>query len=756
MQGALHGRHCPVGQAPLSCPLPRSSVRLLSQNFKAHLRASQPEATSRSLRKGERRCAAGSHCVLGPRVAVCRAAGSAVVGGSASTALKDSRGDASDEDTRGPAFHATLAMLEWPRLKQHVATFTNTAVGRAQINEMVVPESQKESEQLVADTQAMIVLQQEYAVSLDFGGIDSALAKSSLFRASRGGPLSGKELMAVVSVINGGDRLRAAINAAVRQATLDGRPEALAPLQAVIKGWVAHKDVTNTLNSSLYEGGEIKDSASEDVRRARARINTLKNRLKGLLQNQAGEATEQGGRVCLAVPAQDANRPGCMLLGAAPGVAYIEPAAAVPHNNELEIARSELETAENQVLWNLSSLVIDAAETLTQVLDLVVRLDVIMAKTRYGDWIEGCLPTFVPFSFAFHRGQGGSAAKSGRKGKRLAAEVAEDEEQLYIQMKRLRHPLLLGDYLRHCEKLGRDRPSAPRGAKRVTAVKAAPKKVHRRLSNRKDDATIAKLTSQSGEEEKQEDGGPVNPVPIDMFVRPEVRSVIITGPNTGGKTAALKALGLSVLMARCGLPVPAEHPVRLPPFTQVLADLGDEQSLSASLSTFSGHLRRIQALRGEATGKELILLDEVGTGTEPVEGAALGIALLRTLARGGLGGAAITFSTTHHRGATRPTDGFRVVATDPTLSGRDHGFFRDIDWSFEPEDLFCLLGKVFQHEAITTAQVSAHAPPLVSGAFSATCVHHPILPFHLSQLHNIENSARHYLANCSQICLCGR
>lgn len=68
----------------------------------------------------------------------------------------------------------------------------------------------------------------------------------------------------------------------------------------------------------------------------------------------------------------------------------------------------------------------------------VVRLDVIMAKTRYGDWIEGCLPTFVPFSFAFHRGQGGSAAKSGRKGKRLAAEVAEDEEQLYIQMKRLR------------------------------------------------------------------------------------------------------------------------------------------------------------------------------------------------------------------------------------------------------------------------------------------------------------------------------
>jgi dsDNA-specific endonuclease/ATPase MutS2 len=86
------------------------------------------------------------------------------------------------------------------------------------------------------------------------------------------------------------------------------------------------------------------------------------------------------------------------------------------------------------------------------------------------------------------------------------------------------------------------------------------------------------------------------------------------GPNTGGKTAALKALGLAAVAARCGLPVPAAAPARLPCFDAVLADIGDEQSLSASLSTFSGHLRRISALRLESGSRSLVLLDEVGTG----------------------------------------------------------------------------------------------------------------------------------------------
>lgn len=145
---------------------------------------------------------------------------------------------------------------------------------------------------------------------------------------------------------------------------------------------------------------------------------------------------------------------------------------------------------------------------------------------------------------------------------------------------------------------------------------------------------------------------PPDPQPIDVTVRPETRAVIITGPNTGGKTATLKALGLAVVAAKCGLPIPAVAPARMPCFDAVLADIGDEQSLSASLSTFSGHLRRISALRAESGSRSLVLLDELGTGTDPTEGSALGIALLQALVRGGPGGAGLTVASTHHGALT--------------------------------------------------------------------------------------------------------
>jgi DNA mismatch repair protein MutS2 len=140
-------------------------------------------------------------------------------------------------------------------------------------------------------------------------------------------------------------------------------------------------------------------------------------------------------------------------------------------------------------------------------------------------------------------------------------------------------------------------------------------------------------------------------IPIDVFIKPEIRVVAITGPNTGGKTVTLKTLGLAILMAKVGLFIPAREPVELPWFEQVLADIGDEQSLEQSLSTFSGHIRRISRIL-EALGKEsessslsnsLVLLDEVGAGTDPSEGSALAIALLKHLADH----AKLAIATTH-------------------------------------------------------------------------------------------------------------
>jgi DNA mismatch repair protein MutS2 len=156
-------------------------------------------------------------------------------------------------------------------------------------------------------------------------------------------------------------------------------------------------------------------------------------------------------------------------------------------------------------------------------------------------------------------------------------------------------------------------------------------------------------------QERREGGRPV--VPVTIRVGPELRVVAITGPNTGGKTVTLKSLGLAALMARAGLFLPCAGTPRLPWCGQVLADIGDEQSLQQNLSTFSGHIRRIARIlaalpQGGATLEgaarppapaALVLLDEVGAGTDPTEGSALAAALLRHLADR----ARLTVATTH-------------------------------------------------------------------------------------------------------------
>jgi DNA mismatch repair protein MutS2 len=119
--------------------------------------------------------------------------------------------------------------------------------------------------------------------------------------------------------------------------------------------------------------------------------------------------------------------------------------------------------------------------------------------------------------------------------------------------------------------------------------------------------------------------------------------LVISGPNTGGKTVALKTVGLAVLSAQSGIPVAADH-AELPVFDRVLADIGDEQSIAADLSTFSAHMLNLKSMLETATAGSLILVDEVGTGTAPEEGAALAVALLEEFRER----RALTLATTHH------------------------------------------------------------------------------------------------------------
>ncbi len=146
-------------------------------------------------------------------------------------------------------------------------------------------------------------------------------------------------------------------------------------------------------------------------------------------------------------------------------------------------------------------------------------------------------------------------------------------------------------------------------------------------------------------------------VPIDVMVTPDARVLVITGPNTGGKTVALKTVGLAALMTQSGLCIPASPDSHLPVYDSVYADIGDQQSIAQDLSTFSAHVARLRTILLQVSPKSLVLLDEIGAGTDPGEGSALGNAVLE-----GLAGRGCHVLATTHLDAVKA-----FVAQDPRM-----------------------------------------------------------------------------------------
>ncbi|MBE9180814.1 endonuclease MutS2 [Oculatella sp. LEGE 06141] len=485
----------------------------------------------------------------------------------------------------------TLELLEWSRLCQHLATFAATKLGSAAAQRLKIPTTIEHSLTLLAQTQEVYELESQLPSGLSFEGVQDI--GESLDRAELQGLLGGVELLAIATTLSGARQLRRVI---------DNQPD-LPVLKALVADLRTYPELEQEIHRCIDERGRVADRASSKLEEIREKLRQQRDRiyslLQRILQRQANAVqepliTQRGDRFVIPVkaPQKDAI-PGIVHDASSSGATlYVEPNSIVSLGNQMRQLIRQEKTEEEAIFRALTEQVAAVKPDLERLLAIATTLDLATARARYSLWLEANPPRFIPFN---------------------AAEAGQAPEPTVLRQ--LRHPLLVW-------------------------------------------------------QQHHEQGSAV--VPIDLVIQPRIRVVAITGPNTGGKTVTLKTLGLAALMAKVGLFVPAREPVEIPWFDQILADIGDEQSLEQSLSTFSGHIRRISrilaALDTSTTdlpshedvsepietatdsstpppplSNTLVLLDEVGAGTDPSEGSALAIALLRHLADHNL----LTVATTH-------------------------------------------------------------------------------------------------------------
>jgi DNA mismatch repair protein MutS2 len=489
----------------------------------------------------------------------------------------------------------TLELLEWSRLCQHLSTFAATKLGKTAASHLQIPTAIEASQRLLAQTKETYELETRLAGGLSFEGIYDI--GDALERAELQGILAGNELLEIATTLSGARQLRRVI---------DNHPD-LAVLNDLVADLRTYPELEQEIHRCIDDRGRVTDRANpklegirEQIRQVRDRIYDQLHRLMQRHGNAVQEPliTQRGERFVIPVKASHKDViPGIVHDTSTSGVTlYVEPHAIVNSGNQLRQLVRQEQREEEEVRRKLTEQVAAVQPDLERLLVIATTLDLATARARYSLWLNANPPRFIQFysdTGGEDEGAGGDEGDGEvNENLNLNPQNSKLNSPEPIVLRQLRHPLLVW-------------------------------------------------------QQQHEQGAPV--VPIDLVIQPHIRVVAITGPNTGGKTVTLKTLGLAVLMAKVGLFVPAKEPVELCWFDQILADIGDEQSLQQSLSTFSGHIRRISRIleamdsAGDQMANVLVLLDEVGAGTDPSEGSALATSLLQYLADH----AVLTIATTH-------------------------------------------------------------------------------------------------------------
>jgi len=512
-----------------------------------------------------------------------------------------------------PVTHTSSRLLEFETLRELLAGYASSPLGQRRIAEL-----QPSLDHAWIETQHQLTTEiREYRRGggrFEFAGLPEV---RKLIEKSRiaGAALETSEIRDVILVA---DRA-AEWHEIVRQPPAAMRSE----WTAVVALSAGIQDFTGFLRSfrnKILPDGTLDDRASPELSRIRREIEKQKRQiqesLRGYLRKLAEGGTVQdelitirGERFVIPVKVEQKRRVQGVVHGTSSSgqTVFVEPLETIEQNNELVRLMDEEQAEVHRVLLEMTRQIGENADAILAAADILAELELQFAKARFAEDYN-CVAVTLSEEAAVEPETSNGQDSRGDKRPRLSQ---PGEARLILH--RARHPLLERNL---------------------------------KLKN-------AKI------------------VPITIELEGDHRQLVITGPNTGGKTVSLKTLGLLALMAQSGVPVPADR-ADMPVFDAVLADIGDYQSIEQNLSTFSAHVTNIDFISRTATANSLVLLDELGSATDPEEGAALAVAIAEHFRKA----RCMIAIATHHTslkvygantpGVTNASVGFNETTLQPT------------------------------------------------------------------------------------------
>ena len=451
----------------------------------------------------------------------------------------------------------SIKLLEWGSLQEHISSFAATPMGKKSIIDFQIPTKLEESQNLLNETIEINNLENELDHEISFEGVFDI--KKNIEVCFKGGVVNSESLLQIAETIGSARRIKKILF------NLNLRPSLSMQLDQLIE----HNKLEKDLKNGIEKNGRISDKSSNELASLRRKLISKKHERRKILDNfiqknknfiQDSIIGDRYGRPVLAIKVNFSERfKGIIHDSSSSGnTIFLEPETVVQKGNEIASINAKILNEEFKLLKIWSNIIAENRNSLIKVIDILLKIENAVIRSRYSNWIKGKAPKF--------------------------------ESHINVLIEGFTHPLLIWEH----------------------------------------------KTRGSGK-----------PIPINFYITRSTKVVAITGPNTGGKTAALKGLGIALLMARAGLFIPSISAPVIPFCPNIFIDIGDEQTLNGNLSTFSGHILKINKILDSLNNKQglsIVLLDEIGSGTDPAEGTALAIALLQEFAEK----SDLTMATTHY------------------------------------------------------------------------------------------------------------